>query len=161
MGKNQLTIFDSPFDRDGTEWMPGTDPRMRPVFPRIHPAFDFAVAAIGLIVLAPIFLVTSIAIKLDSRGPIFIREPKVGHNNQVIQVFKFRCVAAHAESNLCQHLTRIGQVLGETGIDQLPQLFNVLRGEISIADLLHAIRRDGVFLPQLSLIFSTRRPPSG
>ena len=47
-------------------------------------------------------------------------------------------------------LTRIGRVLGETGIDQLPQLFNVLRGEVSIAGLLHAIRpirRDGVFLP--------------
>ena len=142
-GRNQLTIFDSPFDRDDTECMPGIDPGIRPAFPRIHPAFDFAVAAIGLIVFAPIFLVTSIAIKLDSRGPVFIREPKVGHHNQVIQVFKFRFVVAHAERSI----TRIGQVLGETGIDQLPQLFNVLRGEISIADLLHPIRRDGVFLP--------------
>jgi lipopolysaccharide/colanic/teichoic acid biosynthesis glycosyltransferase len=127
--------------------MPGNDPRNHSAFRRIHPAFDFAVAAIGLIVLAPIFLVTSIAIKLDSRGPIFIRELKVGHNNQVIQVFKFRCLAAHAESSICQRLTRIGQVLGETGIDQLPQLFNVLRGEMSFADLLHAIGRDDVFLP--------------
>jgi lipopolysaccharide/colanic/teichoic acid biosynthesis glycosyltransferase len=146
-GRNQLTIFDSPCDRDDTECMPGIDPGIRPAFPRIHPAFDFAVAAIGLIVFAPIFLVTSIAIKLDSRGPIFIREPTVGHNKQVIQVFKFRFVAAHTERSICQRLTRIGRVLGETGIDQLPQLFNVLRGEISIADLLHAIRRNGVFLP--------------
>jgi lipopolysaccharide/colanic/teichoic acid biosynthesis glycosyltransferase len=145
--RNQLTIFDSPFDRDDTEYMPGIDQRIHSAFPRIHPAFDFAVAAIGLIVFAPIFLVTSIAIKLDSRGPIFIREPKVGHNNQVIQVFKFRCVAAHAESGICKRLTRIGQVLGETGIDQLPQLFNVLRGEMLLADLLRAIGRDGVFLP--------------
>jgi hypothetical protein len=84
-GRNQLTIFDSPFDRDDTEYMPGTDQRIHSAFPRIHPAFDFAVAAIGLIVFAPIFLVTSLAIKLNSRGPIFIRELIVGHNNQVIQ----------------------------------------------------------------------------
>jgi lipopolysaccharide/colanic/teichoic acid biosynthesis glycosyltransferase len=105
--RNQLTIFDSPFDRDDTEYMPGTDPRIHSAFPRIHsafprihPAFDFAVAAIGLIVFAPIFLVISIAIKLDSRGPIFIREPIVGYNNQVIQVFKFRFVAPYAERSL-------------------------------------------------------------
>ena len=59
----------------------------------------------------------------------------------MIQIFKFRLVSARAEP------TWIGQVLGESGVDQLPQLFNVLRSEISIADLLRASRRDGVFLP--------------
>jgi lipopolysaccharide/colanic/teichoic acid biosynthesis glycosyltransferase len=109
--------------------------------PRIYRIFDLAAAVIGLILFAPIFLVTSIAIKLDTCGPTFIREPQLGRNNRMIQIFKFRFVSNRAEP------TWIGQVLGESGIDQLPQLFNVLRGEMSIADLLRASRRSGVFLP--------------
>jgi len=114
---------------------------------RVHRAFDFAAAAIGLILFAPILLVTSIAIKLDSRGPVFIRQPQLGRNNQVFQVFNFRFVTACTESSICQGPTRIGRVLRETGIDRLSQLFNVLRGEMSIAELLRASRRDGIFLP--------------
>jgi lipopolysaccharide/colanic/teichoic acid biosynthesis glycosyltransferase len=90
--------------------------------------FDFAAAALGAILLALIFLVTAIAIKLDSDGPIFIREPKFGYGNQKIQLFKFRLMSARRSGTL----TRIGQFLSETGIDELPQLFNVLRGELSI-----------------------------
>ena len=67
---------------------------------RIHRTFDFAAAAMGIILLAPIFLLTSIAIKLDSDGPIFVREPMFGHDNQRIQLFKFRLVSTHGAGNV-------------------------------------------------------------
>ena len=95
---------------------------------RMHRILDLAAAVTGVILLAPILLVTAIAIKLDSDGPIFIREPKFGHGNRKIQLFKFRLVNFRRGCTP----TRIGQFLSETGIDELPQLFNVLRGELSI-----------------------------
>ena len=97
---------------------------------------------------APILLLTSIAIKLDSRGPIFIREMRYGYKNQAIHISKFRVamVCSHGEQ-INRRLTQVGQLLRQSGIDELPQLFNVLRGEMSFVDLLRAIGRDGVFLP--------------
>jgi lipopolysaccharide/colanic/teichoic acid biosynthesis glycosyltransferase len=99
---------------------------------RIHRMFDFVAAAMGVILLTPIFLATAIAINLDSHGPIFIREPRFGHGNRKIQLFKFRFVSVCEDGNTPARRTRIGQILSETGIDELPQLFNVLWGELSI-----------------------------
>jgi lipopolysaccharide/colanic/teichoic acid biosynthesis glycosyltransferase len=111
--------------RGGAEPMVGSE--------RIHRVFDFVAAATGVILLAPIFLITAIAIKLDSDGPIFVRESKFGYGNRKIQLFNFRLVSAHGDSNTpVWRLMRIGQILSETGIDELPQLFNVLSGELSI-----------------------------
>ena len=87
-------------------------------------AFDLIVSGTGLIVFAPIIVAISIAIKLDSQGPIFIRQTRYDHKSQRVQVLQFR---THGPL-----MTRVGQVLRRTGIDQLPQLFNVLRGEMSI-----------------------------
>ncbi len=112
--------------RDGTELMLGSE--------RILRMFDFAAAATGLILFAPIFLVTSIAIKLDSNGPIFIREPMFGHSNRRIQLFKFRSMSG-CKDRKTPTRTRVGRILCETGIDELPLLFNVLRGELSIIGL--------------------------
>jgi len=106
--------------RGGAEPMLGSE--------RIHRMFDLVAAATGVILLAPIFLITAVAIKLDSDGPIFIREPKFGYGNRKIQLFKFRLMSARRGATL----TRVGQFLSETGIDELPQLFNVLRGELCI-----------------------------
>ena len=85
---------------------------------------DIVVATVGLILFAPIFLLASVAISLDSQGPILIREALPG--NQAIRALKFR--VAFAAGNR----TRVGQILSLTGIDELPQLINVLRGEMSI-----------------------------
>jgi lipopolysaccharide/colanic/teichoic acid biosynthesis glycosyltransferase len=139
-GSDQLSVCGSTHVRDDTEAMFG-------IGPRTYRLFEFAAAATGVMLLAPIFLVTSIAIKLDSRGPIFIREPQFAHSNRVIQVFKFRFVTISTESSICERPTRIGRVLRGTGVDELPQFFNVLRGEMSFGDLLRAIGRDGVSLP--------------
>ena len=110
--------------RGGSELMLGSEP--------IHRVLDFAAAAMGVILLAPIFLITAIAIKLDSDGPIFAREPMFGHGNRRIQLLKFRMVSGYGDGNTPARLTRLGRILCETGIDELPQLFNVLRGELSI-----------------------------
>ena len=122
---DQLIVQGSPVvARDGVEPMLGSE--------RIHRVFDFVAAATGVIFFAPIFLVTSIAIKLDSDGPIFIREPMFGHGNRRIQLFKFRLISGCKERKTPARLTPVGQILCQTGIDKLPQLFNVLRGELSI-----------------------------
>jgi lipopolysaccharide/colanic/teichoic acid biosynthesis glycosyltransferase len=92
--------------------------------------FDIVAATASLILFSPIFLITSIAIRLDSPGPIFIHEALCGFNNRAIQVLKFRVRAEGDRFN--PTLTWVGQILSQTGIDELPQLFNVLRGEISI-----------------------------
>jgi lipopolysaccharide/colanic/teichoic acid biosynthesis glycosyltransferase len=78
---NQVTILDSTFDRDGPKVMLGIEPRIRRIF-------EFA-AATGAVLLAPIFLMAAIAIKLDSRGPIFIRDSQLGPNNRVFQFLDF------------------------------------------------------------------------
>jgi lipopolysaccharide/colanic/teichoic acid biosynthesis glycosyltransferase len=99
---------------------------------RIQRVFDFVAAATGVVFFAPIFLVTSIAIKLGSNGPIFIREPMFGHGNRRIQLFKFRLMSGCKDRTTPGWLTPVGQILCETGIDELPQLFNVLLGELSL-----------------------------
>jgi lipopolysaccharide/colanic/teichoic acid biosynthesis glycosyltransferase len=87
--------------------------------------FDIVLATMGLVLFAPILLLVSLAISLDSEGPILIREALPG--NQAIRALKFR-VAFAADPRM----TRVGQILGLTGIDELPQLINVLHGEMSI-----------------------------
>ena len=85
---------------------------------------DIVVATMGLILFAPILLLASLAISLDSEGPILIREALP---EKAIRVLKFR---VGNRTNPC--MTRVGQILSLAGIDELPQLFNVLRGEMSI-----------------------------
>jgi Undecaprenyl-phosphate glucose phosphotransferase len=105
----------------------------------IKRTFDFTFAAISLIVLSPLFLLVSLAIKLDSSGPIFFRQMRHGFNNEEINVFKFRSMTSEnngmdfeqaVEND--KRVTRVGKIIRRTNIDELPQLINVLRGEMSI-----------------------------
>jgi lipopolysaccharide/colanic/teichoic acid biosynthesis glycosyltransferase len=98
----------------------------------IKRVFDIIAATTSLMLFSPILLITAIAIKLDSQGPIFIRETLYGLNNRTLQALKFRSVTVCEGGRFNPSLTRVGQILSETGIDELPQLFDVLRGEISI-----------------------------
>jgi lipopolysaccharide/colanic/teichoic acid biosynthesis glycosyltransferase len=94
---------------------------------------DVILATTGLLLLSPLIICVAVAIKLESRGPVFHRETVYGYANQAIQVFKFRLMAMCASSDQtgpCE--TRIGRVLRHTGIDEIPQLLNVLFGEMSI-----------------------------
>ena len=110
---------------------------------RIKRTIDVVLAAMGLILFSPILLITSIAIKLDSRGPIFIREPQFGCENRAIQVFKFRSVVdcGEGDHNKPLRLSRVGQIIRQTGIDELPLFFNVLRGEMPIIGMIRALRK--------------------
>ena len=95
---------------------------------RTKRVLDIVVATIGIILFAPVLLIISTALKLGSRGPVFVREMRYGHDDQAIKVLKFRVVAARINPRV----RLAGQVLSQTGIDELPQLFDVLRGKMSI-----------------------------
>src|SRR5262249_54496989 len=102
-------------------------------------AFDLIFASCSLIILSPLFLVISIAIKLDSRGPVLFRQKRHGFNNEEIRVFKFRSMTTIEDGDRFSEairndprVTRIGRIMRSTNIDELPQLLNVLRGEMSI-----------------------------
>jgi lipopolysaccharide/colanic/teichoic acid biosynthesis glycosyltransferase len=92
---------------------------------------DIILATAGLILFAPILLSAALAVSFDSGGPIFIREALPGSNNKAIRVLKFR-VAFAAGNRINRRMTRVGQILSLTGIDELPQLTDVLHGEMTI-----------------------------
>lgn len=101
---------------------------------------DLVIGTLALILLAPLFLVAAIAIKLDSPGPVFFRQDREGFNNQRFRIWKFRSM----RTDKCEadgitqarkdddRITRVGRFLRRTSIDELPQLFNVLSGEMSL-----------------------------
>jgi lipopolysaccharide/colanic/teichoic acid biosynthesis glycosyltransferase len=101
-------------------------------------AFDIVVAAAGLVFFSPIWLLASLAIKIDSRGPILCRQARHGYGNEEFQMFAFRCTRIENIDEVLHAarkgagVTRIGRALRSSGIAGLPQLINVLRGEMSI-----------------------------
>jgi lipopolysaccharide/colanic/teichoic acid biosynthesis glycosyltransferase len=95
-------------------------------------AFDIVAATIGLILLSPTFLLVVIAIKIDSRGPVFRSQMLHGYSNENIPILKFRTTMVSETGKSTSFVTGVGGVLRRTGIDGLPQLINVLRGEMSI-----------------------------
>ena len=102
--------------------------------------FDKAIAVTALALLSPVMLVTAIAIKLESKGPVFFVQNRHGFNNELIRIYKFRSMRTDmldaAASKLVTkddpRVTRVGRIIRKTSIDELPQLFNVLKGELSI-----------------------------
>jgi exopolysaccharide biosynthesis polyprenyl glycosylphosphotransferase len=102
-------------------------------------AFDFVVAAVLLMLLAPLLGLLSILIKLDSAGPVFFQQERVGKNGQKFNIFKLRSMRVDAPKYAISpdeaqdsRITRIGRLLRRTSMDELPQLLNVLRGEMSL-----------------------------
>jgi Undecaprenyl-phosphate glucose phosphotransferase len=102
-------------------------------------AFDVVTAVAALILLSPLLIVVSLAIKLDSRGPVLFRQTRHGYNNEPIRVLKFRSMTVMEDGGnftpVTRHdprVTRLGRFLRRTNIDELPQLFNVLVGDMSI-----------------------------
>jgi exopolysaccharide biosynthesis polyprenyl glycosylphosphotransferase len=113
-------------------------------------AIDRVAAAVGLVLLAPMFVVLAVAIQLDSRGPVFFRQTRVGRDGRCFAMVKFRTMVVGAErlqGDLVRRneadgvlfklradprVTRVGRVLRRFSLDELPQLWNVLRGQMSI-----------------------------
>lgn len=103
--------------------------------------FDRVVGALCLVLLSPVFLITALAIKLDSKGPVLFRQKRYGFNNELIEVYKFRSMYTdkldHGAGKLVSRgdprLTRLGRIIRRTSIDELPQLFNVVfKGDLSL-----------------------------
>jgi exopolysaccharide biosynthesis polyprenyl glycosylphosphotransferase len=116
--------------------------------------FDLVVSACGLVVLAPLIAICAVAIKLDTRGPVFFRQRRVGRNDCRFEVLKFRSMEVGADARKDEvaelnfhgggnlqgmfkvredpRVTRVGRLLRRTSLDELPQLINVLKGEMSL-----------------------------
>jgi lipopolysaccharide/colanic/teichoic acid biosynthesis glycosyltransferase len=101
--------------------------------------FDFLVSLFGLIIFSPLFLIIAILIKLDSEGPVFYRGERIGKDGKPFRIFKFRTMVKDAEkmggpstSADDPRLTKIGKFLRKYKLDELPQLINVLKGEMSL-----------------------------
>ena len=101
---------------------------------------DFLGAVVGLIILSPLFLIVAILIRLDSKGPVFFLQERAGKGGKIFKTFKFRTMTLGADKitkatifdQNCPYITKIGRLLRRLGIDELPQLINVLKGEMSL-----------------------------
>lgn len=108
--------------------------------PLIKRCEDLVLASIALVLFAPLMALVALAIRLDSKGPVLFRQKRYGYNNRLIWVFKFRSMYtertdANAERQTTRdddRITRVGRFIRKTSIDELPQLFNVLAGSMSM-----------------------------
>lgn len=102
--------------------------------------FDKTVAVCALLALSPVMLLTALAVRLESKGPIFFKQRRYGFNNELIEVYKFRSMYADQSDHSADKLvtkgdprvTKVGRFIRKTSLDELPQLFNVLKGELSV-----------------------------
>ena len=101
--------------------------------------FDLILTVPGLLVLSPVFLLSFVAIKIDSKGPVIFRQKRVGLNGKIFEVLKFRTMVVDAEKKGAKittsndiRITKVGALLRNCKVDELPQLFNVLKGEMSL-----------------------------
>lgn len=114
---------------------------IKPEYRAIKRSFDFIVSAIGLVVLSPIFLITALAIKLYDRGPVFYKQVRLTKDEKEFKIIKFRSMRVDAEKDGVARLssgesddriTPIGKIVRRCRLDELPQLINILKGEMSI-----------------------------
>lgn len=101
---------------------------------------DKVLAFMGLVILSPVFLVLVLAIKIDSRGPVLFRQKRVGLNKTHFNILKFRTMRidtpkdtpTHLLENPEQYITKVGRFLRKTSLDELPQIINILKGDMAI-----------------------------
>ncbi|MBF7096117.1 sugar transferase [Alkalibacter mobilis] len=110
------------------------------MYMKVKRLIDILLSAIGLIILSPIFAILIIAIKLDSKGPVYFKQKRIGIHKSHFNILKFRTMRidtpkdtpTHLLENPDQWITKMGKFLRKTSLDELPQIFNILRGEMSI-----------------------------
>lgn len=121
------------------------------VYKVIKRTIDIVLSFLGLIILSPIFLIIAIAIKVDSKGPVFFAHSRLGKNGKQIKIYKFRTMCDHAEDMIKDfneeqkrefkenykltndpRITKVGGFLRKTSLDELPQMLNILKGDLSI-----------------------------
>ncbi len=107
------------------------------VFKRL---IDIVLSGCGILVLAPVYLIVAIAIKIDDPGPVFFRQKRVGIHKTHFSILKFRTMKmdtpkdtpTHLLQNPQQYITRVGRILRRTSLDELPQIFQIFTGEMSV-----------------------------
>ncbi|WP_339287828.1 sugar transferase [Paenibacillus sp. FSL E2-0201] len=112
---------------------------MRP-YVYVKQTIDFLLALIGMIVLWPVFLIIAIAIKTSSKGPVLFKQKRLGKNKSEFYILKFRTMRTDTPNDMPTHLlkdpdffiTKVGKFLRKTSLDELPQIINILKGEMSI-----------------------------
>ena len=101
----------------------------------IKRVMDFVIATILVVAFSPLFLLIAVLIKIDSRGPVFFRQERVGKNGKIFRIFKFRSMVSDNDMrdfSSRDKYTFVGKIIRRLSLDELPQLFNVLRGEMSL-----------------------------
>src|SRR5699024_6180709 len=106
----------------------------------IKRVIDFILSLIAIIILSPLFLLLAIWIKIDSPGPVFFKQKRIGKNRTFFQIYKFRTMRSdtpidtqtHMLNDPASFITRSGHFLRKTSLDELPQLINILKGEMAI-----------------------------
>lgn len=123
----------------------------KPIYDFVKRVFDIVCSLIGLIVLSPVFIIISILIKTTSEGPVFFAHKRVGKGGKTIKIYKFRSMVTNAEELIKQftpeqkaeyeknfklendpRVTKVGKFMRKTSLDELPQLINILKGDISV-----------------------------
>jgi O-antigen biosynthesis protein WbqP len=107
---------------------------------KIKRLIDIVLSFLGLIILSPVFLILIVAIKLDSKGPVFFKQKRVGIHKSHFNILKFRTMRidtpkdtpTHLLENPDQWITRVGKFLRKTSLDELPQIWNIFVGQMSI-----------------------------
>lgn len=125
--------------------------KIKSIYKYVKRFMDIVLASIGLVVLSPVFLVIAILIKTESKGKVFFKHKRIGKNGKEIYIYKFRTMVENAEDLIKQftpeqmkefkenfklendpRVTKIGRILRKTSLDELPQLINIIKGDISI-----------------------------
>lgn len=137
-----LSAFSRDFSfREGPDGLSALLPAsFRPERRVVKRGFDLVVGSLLLVLLAPVMALAALAVKLDSPGPVFFRQERHGFNDRPVRVWKFRSMYAAATDARAERVvvkgdprvTRVGRVLRKTSLDELPQLFNVLGGSLSL-----------------------------
>jgi exopolysaccharide biosynthesis polyprenyl glycosylphosphotransferase len=136
----------------------------------IKAALDFTIATLALLALLPVFIVIAVAIKIDSPGPVFFLQKRLGFNNQIFTIFKFRTMYAspvptqstRQATRNDPRVTRVGWFLRRTSLDELPQLLNVLNGTMSlVGPRPHAIDHNEEYAKKIRGYFGRHRVKPG
>lgn len=128
-----------------------TKPSEKIVYRTTKRALDVLLSSIALVALFPVFLIIGIAIKIDSKGPVFFLHNRIGKNGKPMKMYKFRTMLPNAEEMIQNfseeqmkefkqnyklkndpRITKVGKILRKTSLDELPQIINILKGELSI-----------------------------
>ena len=110
------------------------------VYKIIKRIIDFTLSLVGMLILLPVFLILMLAIKIDSKGPIFFKQKRIGIHKTYFHILKFRTMRAdtpkdvptHLLVNPQQYITKLGKFMRKTSLDELPQMINILKGDMSI-----------------------------